>query len=149
MKQPHAPLLEHAADQAPAVALGRIFLPAEQGHPARPHLTHEPLDALLEAARGGHPIVKHATAGVIELVAFRAAPHRVAKVQVPDPRRPQKLLQRLFVELRGVGGVRARADIRHHLDAVEPEEVEKRLRRVVGMPDGEHGRLGRGLRPPR
>lgn len=48
MEQADAPLAEHAADQPPAMAVGRVFLSAQEGRAAVCDGLQEPVQAALE-----------------------------------------------------------------------------------------------------
>ena len=84
VQHPHAPLAHYPADQQPAVAVGRIFLAAEDGHAILADAAQQPLDPLLEAGRSGQAVVQYMAPIVAKAVVFHAAADQIAEKQILD-----------------------------------------------------------------
>lgn len=102
-----APLPEHAADQPPPMAIGRVFFTAQESRRVACGSVQEPLEALPKSGRLSQPIVEDVPFTIIELFAFRSASQEVAEKQVFDPSGAEVLLERLLVEVGDVAGVGA------------------------------------------
>ena len=132
---PHAAVLQHAADQQAAVAVGRILLAAKDRRAGARQPLQQPLDSLPEAGRFGQGAVQHAALLVIEARILGASAQQVAEVQILDFPLLERRMDRLAIELRGIARIGTRSHVDQQLDLMACEEIEKRLQRMIGMSD--------------
>lgn len=137
VNQLQSPLLQHAAHQAPAMALGRVLFAAKDGDAAPPGHADQPVDPLAERGRRRNPVVKHSPPVVVKIVSRRLAPQGVAQKTMLDPLLLQVGTQTVPVEVRAVLRIGARADVDDGLDRVPQEQVAERFEGMIGMADGE------------
>ena len=100
-----------------------------------------PVEARREFRRGGHPLVVGDAVAVVARV-LRAAAELPAEEGVGDAVADKRSLEGLGGELREMPRPGRCADVGHGGRAGAPEEAEKRLIGVGGMPDGEDRRGG-------
>jgi len=138
-----AVVLQHAAHQQPAVAVGRVFLAAKDGRAGLREPFQQPLDSLPETGRFGQRAVQHPPLVVIESLVLGAPAQQVAEVQILNSQVMKRRMDRLAIELRGIPRIGTRSNVDQRGNLMPCQEVEKRLQRMIGMPD----RPERGCRP--
>jgi len=143
MDDAHAAILQHPADQQPAVAVGRVFLAAKDRRAGLRKPFQQPLDSLPETGRFGKGAVQNPPLAVIESRILGSPAQQVAEVQIPNSPVLKRWMDRLAIELRGISRIGTRSNVDQHVDPMPCQEVEKRLQRMIGMSD----RPDRGCRP--
>ena len=140
-----AALGEHAADEQAAMAVGGVFLAANQGHAEALHAGFKARDGRLEAGVVAQTAIKNAAFGVVVGRIRRTPAQFCAEKQIADSRFLQRTLHQLLVELRDVFRVGRAARIHHHLDSRAGEKSKPRLEIVVGMAESEKAAHARTL----
>ena len=123
----HAVVLEHAADQQAAVAVGGILLAAEDRGAGAGQPFAQPLDSLQEAGRLGHGGVQDPALVVVEARVRGASAQLVAEVQILNLPLQKRGMNRLAIELRGVARIGTRSNVDQQIDAMLCQQIEKRL----------------------
>ena len=132
-----AALNEYAANEQAAMAVGGIFLAANQGHAVALHAAFQPRDPRLEAGIVAQTAIEDAALGVVVAGIGRTATQFCAEEEIADSRLLQRALHQLLVELRDVLRVGRASRIDHHFDRVPAEQGKPRRKIVVGVADGE------------
>ena len=130
---------EDAGDQKGAVAVGRIFLGAEDGDAELLHAGFWAGDALEEEFGFGDAVIEYVAFSVVVLVAFGAAAEFAAEVELLEAVGSERLFQGGLIEVRGVVGIGLRAGVDDYFDLVGFEELEEVFDGMVGLADGLDG----------
>ena len=136
---------EHAADEQAAVAVGGVFLSAEQGYAEALHAGLEPGDCCLEAGVVAEAAVEHAARGVVVGRIGGTAAQLLAKKKVVNLRLLQRLLHEFPVELRNIFRVGRTARIDHNLDLVLANKGKPCFEVVVRVAESEETAHARAL----
>jgi hypothetical protein len=128
-----AALGEHASDEQAAMAVGGVFLAANQGHAEALHAGFKARDGRLKEGVVAEPAVKDSAFGVVVGGIGRASTQFRAKEKVTDSRFLQGTLHELLVELRNVLRVGRTARIDYHINAVPAEEGKPSREIMVGV----------------
>jgi len=90
---------EDAGDEKAAVAVGGIFLGAEEGDAELLHAGFEAGDALEEEFGFGDAVIEYVAFSVVVLVAFGAAAEFAAEVEVLEAASSEGLFERCLIEM--------------------------------------------------
>ena len=133
---------QHSRDKQKTVADGRVFLTAHQRDAVFEDPLLDSLDPAEKSRDAGERRVQHMPLVVVAVLFRRAAPEFLAQEQVLPFGGDDLALQRLTVELRVVLRIGLRPDIDQDVDLVLPQQSDKVLIRVIGMPDREEPTFG-------
>jgi hypothetical protein len=114
----HAPLIQHAAYQQPAMTIGGVLFAAEDRHPTVRRQSQQLFNAPTEVGRPSHFAVKHSAIVVIKAFVLDASAQQVAEEYVLNRTLRCGSAKRFAVELRSVARIRTRSYVGHRLDAV-------------------------------
>jgi hypothetical protein len=134
-----ATLAERSCDPDAAMALGRVFLSAKDGHGAGFSLVQEAVEAALklwnvrQALVGGEPILK--SCDLAKLSSTELLPEK----EVLEPGVCYDRLEVLAVELVRVARVRLRANVDQGGHAVLAEQLDQTLDRMIRVADRQDG----------
>ena len=142
MRNGDAAFDEETGHQQGAVTFQRLFFGAEQGDLPLVGGADDAAQAVVKEVGFGDPLVPDAALGVVAGTVGGPAAQLPAQVGVGDADVVQRPLQVFVVEVGSVAAVRGGTDINHFVHAMAHQQVDERLRRVVGMADGEDGALG-------
>jgi hypothetical protein len=132
-----AALGEHAADEQAAMAVGGVFLAADQGHAEALHASLKPRNGCLKEGVVAEPAVKDAAFGVVVGRIRWASTQLSAEKEVTYSRFLQRALHKFLVELRDVLRVGRAARIDYDFNAVLAKKGKPDWEVVVGVADGE------------
>jgi hypothetical protein len=124
------------ANENSAVALQGIFLGAHEGGA-------KSLDTLVDAVypglegRGFRDTLVARNAVNVAFAFGAPGAEFVAQEKITDASNTEGGFEGFAVEVGQMGTVWAAADINHHLDAMQPEQLEEMFQRVIRVADGE------------
>jgi len=132
-----AALGEHAANEQAAMAVGGVFLAADQGHAEARHAGLKPRNGCLKESVVAEPAVKYAAFGVVVGRIRWASTQLRAEKEIADSRFIQGALHKFLVELRDVLRVGRAARIDYHFNAVLAQKGKPCREVMIGVADGE------------
>jgi len=128
-----AALGEYAANEQAAMAVGGVFLAANQGHAEALHASLKSRNGCLKKSVVAEPAVKDAAFGVVVGGIGRTSAQLRAEKEIADSSFLQKTLHEFLVKLRNILRVWRAARIDYHINAVPAEEGKPHINGVVGV----------------
>lgn len=129
-------LTKMAANEDGSVTPKRILLRTHEGHGVPIHPLAKAIQTVTEVRQFGDPLIVHPA--VDDRGGVQAAGSQlVSQEDVGNALGRQQTLQLIAVELGLAGAERHGPDIRHDIDAMEPQQREKGIWRMRRVADGE------------
>lgn len=122
-----ATVLRNARQHETAVAFDWVFLAAEKNCPLIGRLLEECGHFLMEWRGCRDPIIKNIALRIIELIILWTSTKNVPQKLVGEPRSKELAFEVFLIEMGRMSRVRARSDVRDHLNLVLAEQAEKGL----------------------
>lgn len=135
VQQPDSAEQGRPADEQAAVAIGRVFLAAEDREAGSPGLGKQLFERLPESGQLRHSVVEDVSVVVEASRGVDAPSQAVPEIKIFDRPLAQRRPKLFPIELGGIARVGTRPDVGQGFDPLPGQQVEEDFQGVIGVPD--------------